>query len=201
MGTSKSTNRKTLVRKLYLALGAFLVALLVVEVVLQIHNPLSGRVKGDRILLPVNRVYSITNEEIPDLDKKISHRKNALGFRGADPPTNAGEHFTIITVGGSTTECFYLTDGKTWPDLLSNRLSQSFDKLWLNNAGRSGGHTLVARYSAYFAVLAEMKIHPYSRFALATAMVSLADNAPLHLSILSTHQPTEDSVTVMLSDT
>ena len=141
------SRRKALIQKLSLSAGAFFIALLVVELALQIHNPFSGRVKGDRIVLPVNQVYTFTNDHIPSLDKAIVHSKNSLGFRGAEQPENPAEHLTIVTVGGSTSECSYLSDNETWPDHLGNRLSKSFNNLWINNAGLDGhstfGHTVL----------------------------------------------------------
>jgi lysophospholipase L1-like esterase len=46
----------------------------------------------------------------------------------------------MITIGGSTTECFYLSDGKTWEDRLADKLRKDFNKVWINNAGLEG-HT------------------------------------------------------------
>jgi lysophospholipase L1-like esterase len=45
-----------------------------------------------------------------------------------------------MAIGGSTTECFYLSDGKTWEDRLANKLRKDFKKVWVNNAGLEG-HT------------------------------------------------------------
>jgi lysophospholipase L1-like esterase len=94
-------------------------------------------------------VYRFTNDKISSLDRSIVHSKNSLGFRGPDAPANFTEHLTIIIVGGSTSECCYLSDGKAWPHHLGNRLSQSFDRLWVNNAGLDGnstfGHTVLMR--------------------------------------------------------
>ena len=92
-----------------LTLGACVVAFLLIELTLRIYNPLGSRVKGDRIILPANEVYSFSNNGIPSLDKNISHRKNALGFRNDELPVAPDKQLTIITVGGSTTECFYLS--------------------------------------------------------------------------------------------
>ena len=51
------------------------------------------------------------------------------------------EHLSIIAVGGSTTECFYLSDGKSWPELLAPLLGKSFGRVWVNNAGMDGHST------------------------------------------------------------
>ena len=69
------------------------------------------------------------------------HTKNSLGFRGAPPPRDFPDYLTIITIGGSTTECFYLSDGRTWPDLLGQNLSREFNRVWVNNAGLDGATT------------------------------------------------------------
>jgi lysophospholipase L1-like esterase len=47
----------------------------------------------------------------------------------------------MFTVGGSTTECGYLSDGLTWTDRVGQRLSESFDQFWINNAGLDGTTT------------------------------------------------------------
>ena len=47
------------------------------------------------------------------LDEKIIHTKNSLGFRGDEPPDDFNPALTVVTVGGSTTESIYISDGKT----------------------------------------------------------------------------------------
>ena len=48
---------------------------------------------------------------------------------------------TVITIGGSTTECHFLSDSLTWPYLLGLRLADSVRGCWLNNAGLDGQST------------------------------------------------------------
>lgn len=135
-----------------LVVAGMVLALLLAEVVLRVHNPFGFRMRGNRVVLPVNASYVITDPGITGLeglDTRIVHRKNALGFRGEDYPADFPQRLSIITVGGSTTESFYISDGKTWPDLLARRLRSPFPALWLNNAGLDGhstwGHTLLIR--------------------------------------------------------
>lgn len=125
-----------------LVLGC-LVALAVLEVLLRVYNPLEIRFKPDRIVLPVYKRYVFDNtEKFPTkLAKTTIHTKNALGFRGEPPPRDFRDYLTIITIGGSTTECFYLSDGRTWPDLLGQKLSRGFNRVWVNNAGLDGAST------------------------------------------------------------
>jgi len=119
-----------------------LVALVVLELLLRVYNPLEIRFKPDRIVLPVNKRYIINNVgKFTKLAPTTTHTKNALGFRGAPPPADFQNYLTIVTVGGSTTECFYLSDGRTWPDLLGKELARDFNRVWINNAGLDGATT------------------------------------------------------------
>jgi lysophospholipase L1-like esterase len=125
-----------------LALGAgVLGALLVLELLLQVHNPFLARIKGNRIVLLTKKQFHIRNYTIPSLDKEITMTRNSIGFRGEDPPADFANHLTIFTVGGSTTQCFYLSDDKTWAARLGDELSQSFRGVWINNAGLDGHST------------------------------------------------------------
>ena len=136
-----ATMKKYLKNIFVLFLGC-LVALLVLEVLLRVYHPLEIRFKPDRIVLPVNKHYLINNVgKFTKLPPQTVHTKNSLGFRGAPPPANFQDYLTIITIGGSTTECFYLSDGRTWPDILGQKLSRAFNRVWINNAGLDGATT------------------------------------------------------------
>ncbi|MHB8068702.1 MAG: SGNH/GDSL hydrolase family protein [Desulfobaccales bacterium] len=117
---------------------SLIIVFLLVELILHLWEPFEFRVKGDKIVLPINRNYVFKNDKIPGLDDVIVHSKNRLGFRGDNPPQNFADYLTIISVGGSTTECFYLSDNKTWPDILGRELKRDFKKIWINNAGLDG---------------------------------------------------------------
>lgn len=124
-----------------------LIAFFILEIFLRVWHPFEFRVRGNRIVLPANKEYRFTNDRIPALDRIIVHRKNVLGFRGAEKPREFDRYLTLITVGGSTTECFYLSDGRTWTDRLGGRINGDFKNAWINNAGLDGqstyGHRLL----------------------------------------------------------
>jgi lysophospholipase L1-like esterase len=132
-----------LAKNLGVFLAGCLVALAVLEVLLRVYNPLEMRFRPDRIVLPVHKRYIFDNaEKFPTkLPKTTIHTKNSLGFRGAAPPADFRDDLTLITIGGSTTECFYLSDGRTWPDLLGQKLTHDFNRVWVNNAGLDGATT------------------------------------------------------------
>lgn len=125
------------------ALYLFLSVFLLLEIVLRIYNPFHLRLKGDKIVLPVNLQATITNRINPKLDPVIINTRNSLGFRGPEPPSPRewSRELTLITIGGSTTECHFLSDDSTWPFLLGKKLAGTFAPCWLNNAGLDGHST------------------------------------------------------------
>jgi len=78
-------------------------------------------------------------------------RTNAQGLRGDDFPNH--ETFTILALGGSTTECLYLDQTETWPQILQQRLNESLSNttFWVGNGGKSATstrhHILQLRYA------------------------------------------------------
>jgi lysophospholipase L1-like esterase len=131
-----------------IAIQAVIVGALL-EIALRLYNPFPFRVRGERIVLPVHRKYHFSHEQTTKLDPITTHTKNALGFRGPDPPRDFARRLTLVTIGGSTTECLFLSDGKTWTDVLARRLAGSWPDAWLNNAGLDGqstyGHLILLR--------------------------------------------------------
>jgi lysophospholipase L1-like esterase len=119
--------------------GRFLLIIIIgLEVFLQFYNPFTSRIKIEKIILPKNTTYEIEQHETNVIDTHIIHSKNSLGFRGAEPNENKKK---VICMGGSTTECFYLSDGKDWPNLLAKKLEEKDTHFWLNNAGMDGHST------------------------------------------------------------
>jgi len=127
-----------------LLLMSCVVALVIFEGLLRYFEPVPMRLKGNKIQLTTNQtlIFEPENSEAySKFDPIIRHSKNSLGFRGEEPPLAFAQHLSIMTVGGSTTECYYLSDGKTWPDVLKNNLGKNFNQVWVNNAGLDGHST------------------------------------------------------------
>lgn len=124
-----------------LIIGLFL-AFVIVEGILRLYNPIEQRIKGDKIVLPVNKKYIFRKVNINGVDDPVVHTKNSLGFRGPELPSGGlDDYISIITIGGSTTECSLLSDGKDWPAVLYKNLHTDFENIWLNNAGLDGHST------------------------------------------------------------
>lgn len=117
------------------------------EILLRIYNPIPFRIKGDKIVLPINQSYQFTNQ-YTCFDSVIVHKKNSMGFRGEEMPRDSS-FLKIITVGGSTTECFFISEDKAWPQVMQSELRKIQTKVWVNNAGLNGhssfGHLLLLK--------------------------------------------------------
>ncbi len=123
--------------KRFLKICAFVFLVLAcLEFTLHIYNPFSSRVKNGEIILPKNTKYVLDLPFYQGLDSKLIHTKNSLGFRGPELSTN--DNLKVICMGGSTTECFYLNDGKDWPAVLGSKIKNDYPTSWLNNAGMDG---------------------------------------------------------------
>ena len=102
-------------------------SLLLLEAVLRIHNPLHTSVRGNQIVLTANMSWTYSGGASSQLDERILHRKNNIGFRGEDYDSGT-DALRVFTIGGSTTEDVYLTEGKTWSDHLRQLLAPSFPR-------------------------------------------------------------------------
>ncbi len=123
------------------SLFLILFTIIAVEVLLRIYNPFSTSVTGTDITLHTNTEMIVKNANYDGLDERIVVKRNSLGFRGPEPPAAFEDHLTILTIGGSTTECMFIREGNTWTDHLSNELNMSFKNTWINNAGFNGHST------------------------------------------------------------
>jgi lysophospholipase L1-like esterase len=128
-------------RNLLAILIGILVSLVLMEGLLRIFQPIEYRVKANKIKLPRDKKHQFINGKTDKLDKIIHTSRNHTGFRGEPPPPNFAESLTIIAIGGSTTECILISDGKTWCDLLASKLMGRFKPVWLGNGGLDGMST------------------------------------------------------------
>ncbi len=128
-------------KKVLLTLCGIVAVILILEVLLRFYNPLQARIKGNRIVLTTNKTYYIKNDTIKGLDPEITVNRNSLGFRGPEPPADPDDYLTVVAIGGSTTQCFFLSDEQTWTTKLGKNLDRSFNLVWINNAGLDGHST------------------------------------------------------------
>jgi hypothetical protein len=117
---TRSTRLKNLGKNLTLIFISLILALSICEVSLRFYNPLGFRIKGDNIILPVNKTEILHHYNCTKIDALVVHHNNSLGFKGPEPPKDFADWLTVVTVGGSTTECLEIAADKTWPDFAAN---------------------------------------------------------------------------------
>ena len=132
---------KVILKHILAIVIGLMLSFILLEGLLRIFQPIEYRVRGNKIWLPQDRKYQFTNNKTDKLDKIIYSSRNHMGFRGEPSPQKFPEYLTIIAVGGSTTACEFISDNKTWCDLLAVNLKNKFKYLWLNNAGLDGHST------------------------------------------------------------
>ncbi|HEX6181381.1 MAG TPA: SGNH/GDSL hydrolase family protein [Chitinophagaceae bacterium] len=174
-------------KRIGFALFLVLFTIIAAEIILRIYNPFATSVTGDRITLHTNTIVVINNgPNASGLDESVTVKKNSLGFRGPEPPQNFNDHLTILTVGGSTTECLFIPEEKTWPHLLGQQLQSSFNNVWLNNAGLNGHSTY-----GHLQLMKEyiVKLHPdYCLFLVGCNEVNRTDLTPSDSNINNEQQ-------------
>ncbi|MBN1434318.1 SGNH/GDSL hydrolase family protein [Candidatus Fermentibacterales bacterium] len=99
-------------------------------------------------LRPYQRL--VLDVDLPGMSSRAIHTTNAWGLRGEEPPLEEWDDWlTIVTVGGSTTHCYYMDDSRTWSAVLQRELRGQRPDTWVGNGGLSGhstrGHVLFMR--------------------------------------------------------
>ena len=139
-------------RKPLMVIGAtsigFLASLMLLELLLRIHNPIPLTLRANKIVLPTNSRFVHRNVGNKKADAVVYNTYNGLGLRGPEKPTSFDDHLTIVTVGGSTTACVGLTDGRTWPDRLGHTLGQEFEQVLGEQRGNGRSFDLRASFSS-----------------------------------------------------
>ena len=124
----------------------FSMTIALLEAALQIYNPIPIRViAGEFRLIPngkgtIENVVGVREGLLPKLAVK---KHNEIGFLGDNLEHFRSADIRIITIGGSTTECYYLGDGKTWPAQMKTHLETLLpgQSVSLINAGLDGHST------------------------------------------------------------
>jgi hypothetical protein len=66
------------------------------------------------------------------------YTRDKYGLRGSFPTPS---DISILTVGGSTTDQRYITDGQTWQDVLQRKIQNAGGNIFVGNAGIDGQST------------------------------------------------------------
>ena len=89
-----------------------------------------------------NRIIYHSLNGLYDSDNEvIKYSRDNYGMRGT-LAWNCPEKIDILTIGGSTTDQRYITDGQTWQDVLQNEFQKQGKNFIIGNAGVDGQSTL-----------------------------------------------------------
>lgn len=121
-------------QKIKSALIVLVIALLIAEVFLQFRSKsLSYYVWSPSF----SATLKVEEGTMPGITGDSQFTINESGVRGSKRTGN--EKLSILAIGGSTTECFYLDNSEAWPYLVQEGLKDTFDEdVWVGNIGRSG---------------------------------------------------------------
>jgi lysophospholipase L1-like esterase len=135
---------RQLAAKAALLLGSTLFSLGLLEIGLRLITPPS--LFSPLVPLRPHFNTALVATGLPGVSPRGTFSTNRWGMRGDEPPRDWPNHYTILTIGGSTTQCFFLDDQKTWPHLLQERLRARHPEVWVGNGGLDGhttrGHLL-----------------------------------------------------------
>jgi lysophospholipase L1-like esterase len=125
--------------RLALFLCSLLVSLALAEGFLRLWSP--GRAFNTTFALypHYKRTLRVTKQ---GQTRVITQTTNRWGFRGDEPPSDWAHTYSIVAIGGSTTQCYYLDDRETWPYKLQEHLRRTNPRVWVGNAGLDG-HTTI----------------------------------------------------------
>lgn len=149
-GVAAIALRPALAAKFALLVYAMLLPLVTVEV----GARLLDRGSGMRLPWPPMRLVSTASDTMPGNEGEIIFTITPRGVRAPDIWPDSRED-RILCIGGSSTECRYVTDQRSWPWQLGTRLSERMGReVLVANAGRSGHFTLHH--------LAQLRGYPYA---------------------------------------
>jgi len=123
---------------------SLLICAIIFEVVLRLFTPPAIFHPG-LSFNPHNKM--VLDVELYGVGDTVYYSTNKWGMRGDPIPSEWDSKRSIVIIGGSTTQCMYLSDDKTWPAQLQNCLLSADTSIIVQNAGLDGhstrGHLLL----------------------------------------------------------
>ena len=145
---------KSILASTALVVVSAVVTIVAVEAALRIAFP-----TGYLIWKPhMSRTFLPSPEVMPGIIGNSRFQTNSKGLRADE--LNDADRYRILAIGGSTTECLYLDQSETWPQLLQDSLNRSpgAPKTWVGNAGMSGRNSRHHVIALSHLPLDEMKV-------------------------------------------
>lgn len=121
-----------------LVLAGLVIALVLGEVGIRTYYSIKDKNHKYYVWPPnLRKVFKPTPGTMPGVNGIAHFNVNSDGIRGDE--ISSGQQYRILTIGGSTTECLFLDQEKSWPYALQNKLnSLHLGQVWVGNIGKSG---------------------------------------------------------------
>lgn len=120
--------------------------------------------------------YEVDPDTFPMLDPVVHWEVNAAGERGSPLPEDLESTYRVVAAGGSTTECYFIDQEKTWPAVLQEILRRprnlarlSAADAYVGNIGRS------VTTASYIDDVFRKTLHRYPRLDLVILFVGASD--------------------------
>ncbi len=158
----KKVSKREYIYRIALVLGSIFIALVLAELSIRAYFAIKDKNHKYYVWPPnLHRVSKPIPGTMAGVSGPAHFNVNSDGIRGDE--ISAEQQYRILTIGGSTTECLFLDQEKSWPYALQNKLnSLNKFKVWVGNVGKSGLSTrehfmhmkyLLPQYSGIDAVI------------------------------------------------
>lgn len=130
---------KVRLRVIFINLGIFLSFILIIELFFGAWIFSSNNLNNLGLLRDITIKHQLDGL-YKNPTKYVSYSRDKFGFRGKSIFNNP-QKIDILTIGGSTTDQRYISEGKTWQDVLEKKLKKNNQKYLVANAGIDGQST------------------------------------------------------------
>jgi len=137
----KKIFRRENVYAVALIIAGFCIALVIGEFSIRAYYSIKNENHKYYVWPPhLRKVFKPKPGTMPGVNGIAHFNVNSDGIRGDE--IFSEKQYRILTIGGSTTECLFLDQEKSWPYALQRKLNtlNSF-KVWVGNVGKSGLNT------------------------------------------------------------
>jgi hypothetical protein len=134
----------------------------------------SNRLNQLNLVTDVEYIYDVRNL-YPTNDRQIVYKRDRYGLRGS---YGRPDDIEILTVGGSTTDQRYISDGATWQDVLQREFSSHGVSLSIANAGIDGQSTYghIKNFDWWFPYIPNLKVKYFLFYIGVNDFYNDADN-------------------------
>ena len=105
-----------------------------------------------------DRKYVYQTDLYAEKPVTVQYSRDIYGIRGGHC-FNKPEEIDILTIGGSTTDQRYITDGETWQDFLEEKFKNDGKNVIVGNAGIDGQSTIghIKNFEVWFPMIPRLK--------------------------------------------